>query len=73
MPARSLVPPQTPENVTPLVTKYLEEEFKKLGSKNKLHVEYLHGGKPWVENHKHWSYEAARRATEVGHQMSLKS
>ncbi|KAI0057285.1 CNDP dipeptidase [Artomyces pyxidatus] len=60
-----LVPPQTPENVDPLVIKYLEEEFKKLGSKNTFSVESLHGGKPWVENHKHWSYEAARRATEA--------
>jgi hypothetical protein len=28
-------------------------------------VEDLHGGKPWVENYKHWNYEAAHRATEV--------
>lgn len=60
-----LVPPQTPENITPLVEKYLNEEFQKLGTKSKMNVEYLHGGKPWVENHKHWSYEAARRATEA--------
>ena len=60
-----LVPPQTPENVDPLVYKYLDAEFKKLKSKNTLVVEQLHGGKPWVENHKHWNYEAAKRATEV--------
>ena len=45
--------------------KYLDAEFKKLKSKNTLTVEQLHGGKPWVENHKHWNYEAAKRATEV--------
>ncbi|KAL1717563.1 hypothetical protein EV715DRAFT_253583 [Schizophyllum commune] len=60
-----LVPPQTPENVTPLVKQYIEDEFKKLRTKNKLEVEYLHGGRPWVEDVKHWNYEAAIRATET--------
>jgi Cys-Gly metallodipeptidase DUG1 len=60
-----LVPPQTPENVDPLVFKYLQDEFKKLGSKNTFSLENFHGGKPWVENYKHWNYEAAHRATEV--------
>ncbi|KAI9432946.1 CNDP dipeptidase [Lactarius indigo] len=60
-----LVPPQTPENVDPLVIKYLQDEFAKLGSKNTVDVENLHGGKPWIEDYKHWSYEAAHRATEA--------
>ncbi|KAI0249777.1 CNDP dipeptidase [Lactifluus subvellereus] len=60
-----LVPPQTPENIDPLVIKYLYDEFAKLGSKNTLNVEDLHGGKPWVEDYKHWNYEAAHRATEA--------
>ena len=60
-----LVPPQTPDNVDPLVIKYLSAEFAKLGSKNTINVENLHGGKPWVEDYKHWNYEAAHRATEV--------
>jgi Cys-Gly metallodipeptidase DUG1 len=60
-----LVPPQTPDNINPLVFKYLEAEFAKLNSKNKLTVEELHGGKPWVADHKHWNYEAAIKATEV--------
>jgi Cys-Gly metallodipeptidase DUG1 len=60
-----LVPPQTPDNVDPLVIKYVSAEFAKLGSKNTVNVENLHGGKPWVENYKHWNYEAAHRATEV--------
>lgn len=61
-----LVPPQTPQNIDPLVIKYLHDEFAKLGSKNTIKVDSLHGGKPWVENYKHWNYEAAHRATEVG-------
>jgi len=36
-----------------------------LGSKNKLTVESLHGGRPWVADHRHWNYEAAKRATKV--------
>lgn len=60
-----LVPPQRPDNVDPLVIKYLSAEFAKLGTKNTIHVENLHGGKPWVENYKHWNYEAAHRATEA--------
>jgi hypothetical protein len=63
--ASSLVPPQTPENVTPLVEKYINEEFAKLGSKSKMTIEYFHGGKPWLADYKHWSFEAAHRATEV--------
>ena len=38
----------TPENVDPLVIKFINHEFSKLKSKNKLKVENLHGGKPWV-------------------------
>lgn len=61
-----LVPPQTPASVTPLVTSYLESEFAKLGSKNKLEVELLHDGKPWVADWRHWNYTAAMEATKVG-------
>ncbi|KAH7925338.1 CNDP dipeptidase [Leucogyrophana mollusca] len=60
-----LVPPQTPENVNPLVISYLEAEFAKLNSKNKLQVEYIHGGKPWVTNPKHWNFEAAKKAIQT--------
>ncbi|KZT66621.1 CNDP dipeptidase [Daedalea quercina L-15889] len=60
-----LVPPQTPEAVEPLVETYLLSEFKKLNSKNKLKVENLHGGKPWVADYKHWNYQAGIKATEA--------
>jgi hypothetical protein len=59
------VPPQTPENVNPLIEKYIHAEFAKLGSKNTLSLEFLHGGKPWVADPNHWSYAAAARATEA--------
>jgi Cys-Gly metallodipeptidase DUG1 len=62
-----LVPPQTPEKVEELVVKYLQEEYAKLGSKNKMVVEPLHGGRPWLTDVNHWNYEAAKRATKVCH------
>lgn len=60
-----LVPPQTPASIAALVVKHVEEEFAKLNSKNTLKIELVGGGMPWVEDYKHWNYEAARRATEV--------
>ncbi|KAI0088318.1 hypothetical protein BDY19DRAFT_950304 [Irpex rosettiformis] len=59
-----LVPPQKPDDIRAKVEKYLEAEFAKLNTKCKLKVEYLHGGIPWVADHRHWNYEAAKRATE---------
>ena len=47
------------------MVQYLEAEFAKLNSKNKLRVFCDHGGKPWVANIKHWSYEAAIKATQA--------
>jgi Cys-Gly metallodipeptidase DUG1 len=64
-----LVPPQTPEKVDPLVEKYIQAEFEKLGSKNKLVIENLHGGKPWVADVNHWNFEAAKRATRAVYQQ----
>ncbi|KAK7040719.1 hypothetical protein VNI00_009625 [Paramarasmius palmivorus] len=60
-----LVPPQTPENIKPLVESYISSEFAKLGSKNKCVLETDHGGKPWVTDINHWNYEAAKAATRA--------
>lgn len=43
-----LVPNLTVASVTDLVVKYVQEEFKKLGSKNKMEVYLTHGGEPWI-------------------------
>jgi len=64
-----LVPPQNPEKIGELVVKYLQAEFAKLGSKNKLVVESLHGGRPWLTDVNHWNYEAAKRATKQIYQQ----
>jgi Cys-Gly metallodipeptidase DUG1 len=55
------------ENVDGLVIKYLESEFAKLNSKNRMTVENLHGGKPYLADPNHWNFVAAAKATEVGY------
>ncbi|KAG8849405.1 hypothetical protein FRB96_000847 [Tulasnella sp. 330] len=65
-----LVPNMTPENVDRVVLKYLNDEFGRLGTKNKLELENLHGGKPWVADPNHWNYVAARKATEAVYQKT---
>lgn len=60
-----LVPDQTPEKIAPLVQSFVEAEFAKLNTRNKLDLEDLHGGKPWVTDPNHWNYRAAIKATEA--------
>ncbi|KAI0694114.1 CNDP dipeptidase [Cytidiella melzeri] len=60
-----LVPPQNPDDIRAKVENYLQGEFAKLNTKATLKIEYLHGGIPWVADHTHWNYEAAKRATEA--------
>ncbi|KAI8989637.1 CNDP dipeptidase [Trametes punicea] len=60
-----LVPPQMPESIRALVVPYIEQEFAKIRSKNKLKIESVGGGNPWVTDYKHWNYQAAIRATEA--------
>jgi Cys-Gly metallodipeptidase DUG1 len=50
------VPNMEPDKVTACVERYLKEEFTKLGSKNKLHIECLHGAKSWVASPNHWNF-----------------
>ncbi|KAI9172901.1 hypothetical protein H9P43_007032 [Blastocladiella emersonii ATCC 22665] len=61
------VPNMTPDEVAAKVTAHLEAEFAKLGSKNTLKVEALHGGKAWVGDINHWNFVAAIKATEKVH------
>ncbi|KAG2134130.1 CNDP dipeptidase [Suillus clintonianus] len=62
----SLVEPQTTDIIKTLVTNFLNEEFKKLNSKNTMEVEYVGGALPWVATNKHdLNFKAAHRATEA--------
>lgn len=52
-----------PDVVIELVKDYVNKEFAKLGSKNKMSIEG-EGGAPWYADPNHWNYVAASKATE---------
>ncbi|KAL1919861.1 uncharacterized protein VTP21DRAFT_1793 [Calcarisporiella thermophila] len=58
------VPNMNPEKVTEIVTKFVEQEFERLGSKNKLAITCGHAGPSWVTSPNHWNYVAAAKAVE---------
>ncbi|ORX36686.1 putative glutamate carboxypeptidase protein [Kockovaella imperatae] len=60
-----LVPNLGIKNTTDLVIKYVNDEFMKLGSKNKCQVVLTHGGEPWITDPNHYSFRAAHKATET--------
>nr|BAK07062.1 predicted protein [Hordeum vulgare subsp. vulgare] len=60
-----LVPDIGLEEVTKLVTDYVNAEFAKIKTKSSMSVEMLHGGEPWVADPNHYSYRAAHKATEA--------
>ena len=59
------MPPQTPELVDPIVIDHLKKAFAALRSKNTLSIDKPRGGKPWVTDHRHWNFEAAKKATDL--------
>ena len=61
-----LVPNQEPEKVAKQVIEYVNGEFKKLGSPNKVKVSLFHGGKPWVADYNDPNFAAGRRAMKAG-------
>ncbi|KAI9742843.1 MAG: hypothetical protein M1818_003572 [Claussenomyces sp. TS43310] len=58
------VPNMEREDVNRLVFKYVEEQFKELGSKNTLNCSLQHAGKWWFASPKHWNFTAAGKAVE---------
>jgi Cys-Gly metallodipeptidase DUG1 len=58
------VPNMESEDVNKLVYKYVNEQFAKLKSKNKMNVCLQHDGKWWVASPKHWNFTAAGKAVE---------
>ncbi|KAF7858661.1 uncharacterized protein EAF02_010985 [Botrytis sinoallii] len=58
------VPNMEPEDVDRLVFKYVDEQFKKLGSKNTMRCYLQHAGKWWVASPKHWNFSSAAKAVE---------
>ncbi|RSH87405.1 hypothetical protein EHS25_003315 [Saitozyma podzolica] len=60
-----LVPNLGIKSTTELVVKYINDEFKKIGSKNRMECVLTHGGEPWIADPNHYSYRAAHKATEA--------
>ncbi|PQE26988.1 glutamate carboxypeptidase protein [Rutstroemia sp. NJR-2017a BVV2] len=58
------VPNMEPEDVDRLIFKYVDEQFKKLGSKNSMRCFLQHAGKWWVASPKHWNFSSAAKAVE---------
>lgn len=58
------VPDMESEKVDEYVYKYVDEQFKRLGSKNKCEVKLQHAGNWWVASPNHWNFSAAGKAVE---------
>lgn len=59
-----LVPDQDPEEIIRLTKAYVEEEFAKLQSGNRLRVSTEHPGRPWLADRGNPNYVAAQKAVE---------
>ncbi|KAH7326257.1 hypothetical protein B0I35DRAFT_422268 [Stachybotrys elegans] len=58
------VPDMDIDKTNECVSKYVEEQFAKLNSKNTMKVYPQHCGKWWVASPKHWNFSAAAKAVE---------
>ncbi len=58
------VPNQEPEEITKLVKTFINEEFKKLKTKNKMNLECHHAGKSWLADIHNDNFKAGTRAVE---------
>jgi len=58
------VPDMSSEKVDQCVFKYVDDAFRKLGSKNRCEVTLQHAGNWWVASPKHWNFSAAGKAVE---------
>ena len=59
-----LVPDQTPEHLTQCCKDFLEAEFKKLNSPNRLSVKCIHGALSWLGDPTDITFAAASTATQ---------
>lgn len=64
-----LVPDQDPEKIARLVKTHVEQEFAKLGSPNRMELEYFHGAKAWLSSPNHPNYQAAAAAIKTVYGM----
>jgi len=60
-----LVPNQDPDKVGKQVISYLESEFKKMDSPNKVSIVMPNGGKPWVADPHDANFSAGKKAMKT--------
>lgn len=66
-----LVPNMTPKAVSDLVVEYINQQWAKLGSKNKMIIKGdPNGGAPFYSDPTHWNFAAATKATETVYGIS---
>lgn len=66
-----LVPNMTPKAVSDLVVEYVNQQWAKLGSKNKMVIKGdPNGGAPFYSDPTHWNFAAATKATETVYGIS---
>jgi nonspecific dipeptidase len=58
-----IVPDQTPQEIEGLVIKFMNDEFAKLNSPNKVSIKMDKGGPPWICSTDSPNFVAARKAT----------
>ena len=58
------VPDMQSERVNELVYAYVQSQFTKLRSKNRLDISLAHSGGWWVASPRHWNFSAAGKAVE---------
>jgi Cys-Gly metallodipeptidase DUG1 len=56
---------ENPDNISPLVEKFINEEFKKLNSKNKITIKFIGKAQPWLADYTNANFQAGAGATEV--------
>lgn len=59
-----LVPNQEPEKIEKCVVDYLNAEFAKLNSPNKMKAHFVHGGRPWMSNPDGPNFKAGKLAMQ---------
>ncbi|XP_001603718.1 cytosolic non-specific dipeptidase-like [Nasonia vitripennis] len=58
------VPNQKHEKVSTQMINYVKELIKRSKTPNRIDINAEHSLDPWYENHLHWNYEAANKATK---------
>jgi len=58
------VPDMRTEAVTAAVTRHVDAQFRRLGSKNTCAVTLVHAGNWWLSSPEHWNFTAAAKAVE---------